>query len=304
MISRRKLIRIAAPAIIGIAAVPKLARAMQIPLGWDNPFAFPAGRSSSFDPLHIAAQNTMLSGVCIGGNFTNLLNGTVGALGGGANAPTPVTSGGIGPSMHFLNNGNISFPYPSVAWTSATMAAILSFDSQAATNVREILCYSAGATEGLLINMNTSGSTTSGWSFQVASNAIVGINGGLQGAAVIPNAPYFFAVSISNGLPANTVLTRLDTGQFTTVQVANTNTLGAGDTSIYIGNRGLNTRQTIGSIAAVMHTTSYLSLATLAQWSQSPWDFWYPPSMLMAELKGGAAAAGTNHLLPLLGVGR
>ena len=40
-----------------------------------NPLAYPAGVAPGFDPTHVAAKNTLISGIAVGNTYVNLLTG-------------------------------------------------------------------------------------------------------------------------------------------------------------------------------------------------------------------------------------
>lgn len=235
--------------------------------------AFPSGVAPGFDPSHMASQGALFSGVPMGGaNIVNLLTGKPGTSNGGANAPTAANHGMLGPTIYIPNNGNITFPYPATTWTAQTMAAIIVFDASSSANIRNILSTSASGVGGFLLAMSNTGT---GWSEQLGGTFLT-FSSGLQGQALVAGVPYFYAVSAQTVKPINSALCRLDTGQMSAISAANANTFDASDTSLYIGNRGLNTRQTVGKIAAAMHANNYLSPQQLQQWAADPWAFWYP----------------------------
>lgn len=237
---------------------------------------YPTGLAPSVNFAHPASKGLLLSAVASAGpNFVNLLTGTPGTPNGGANAPSFSMQEASGPNNYFQNNGNVAFPYLNTAWTAQTMAAIVTFDSATSASVRNILSSSAAGTAGFLIACNTGGGGTS-WAYQLAGSFISWSAGTDLGQSPVAGATYFYAVSVANGEPANGVLRRLDTGKITVTQTANAASFTAGDTTIAIGNRGTNSRQTIGKIAAVMHSNNYMSMAQLAAWAEDPWSFWYP----------------------------
>jgi hypothetical protein len=239
-----------------------------------NPFVFPA-TNPGFDQSHIASVNPLLSGVARNGNIISLLSSALGTSNGAGNAPAASMGGMIGPSIYVPNNGSISFPYANTAWSAQTMAAIVIFDAQTSANIRNIMSTSAAGNAGFLLGMTTTGASAQAWSYLVGAT-FTNIATGFPSSALIGGVPYFFAVSIQNGQAANSVLCRLDTGQMGATSTANAASFTAGDTTIHIGNRGANTRQTIGRIAAVMHANNYLSQPQLLQWAADPWAFWYP----------------------------
>lgn len=236
---------------------------------------YPIGATPRFDPAHLAASNTLFSGIASGPNFVNTLTGQPGTPNGGVNAPSANQQGIIGPSIYIPNNGNITFPYQATAWAAQTMAAIVAFDSATSGSVRNIMSTSASGLTGMLLAVNTGGANTT-WSYEIGGTLSACTGSTLQAAPIIAGMPYFWAVSIANGLPVNTVLVQLGTGRVSILSIANALSFNAGDATIYIGNRGTNTRQAIGKIAAAMHANNYLSIPQLLQWASDPWSFWYP----------------------------
>ena len=296
MISRRKLIRIAAPAIIGIAAVPKLARAMQLPFdGWaGSPFAFPAGRAPGFDPLHPMSKGISgihgFSAVAQGTNFVNLVTGAPWAI---FHPWTTALNNTLGPvAVSAANDSASTITGAAIADNNATVASIFSLTS-------------AGTTQIWLRTTNTGASQ--GWQMQTNSSLLQlspAISGGSAASftnfTISSGVPYFAAISTNNATYYG-VLVNLSNGVTLTQTVTispNTVTASAGTYVLGV------TLQTGSVLAAGMFAPFTASLSQLIQWSAAPWNFWYPPDMLMAELKGTAAAASPSHLLPLLGVGQ
>jgi len=111
----------------------------------------------------------------------------------------------------------------------------------------------------------------------------------LAGATYIP---YFFALSFfyngASSLSAG-VLKRLDTGSLLTNSVSTTlSAPTAGDGNLYLMNRGANSRQLDGYLAAAMFNNTFMPLPQLIKWSQNPWSFWYPNNLDLADMLSSA----------------
>jgi hypothetical protein len=104
---------------------------------------------------------------------------------------------------------------------------------------------------------------------------------------------YFVAASRINGLGFSYVYTDLTTGQiFATVDSSASTSNPSTSGNFVIGNMTGGTNPG-GKIAAVMYSSSPMSLAALTQWAADPWSFWYPRKLdLSMMLK--APAGGIN----------
>lgn len=249
-----------------------------------NPLAFPGGVNPGFDPSHVAARNCLFSAAAAPNGFINCLNGKPGTVGG---SPTNEIRGGMGPAVVFTTNADTTFALPSTSFNQGTMAAIF---------------RCAGTTGSPQYILNNIATSSMGIGISLVGNSDFGyVLGGTSRPSLIPyvaNAPYFFAVSFNGSVGASLIAIRLDTGAIITF-ASTSQAGGAGDGNIYLGNRGLNTRQLNGSIAAAMFSNVYLSPLQLLAWAQSPWDFWYPPTVqnLLFSGLGGASSALTAALV-------
>ena len=228
------------------------------------------GTKPGFNASHLAASGTLISGVASAGSFANLVpNGTaaVGTVNGGVNAPVHKIDGKIGPANYAANNGNVSFAYPSVAWPAETTALIYVPDAATSASPRQLVNMSAAGNVGMFPFVDTTGAVTLSYA---NTNLLV------MSPIVAPGVPYFIAVSVVPNSVYAGVMRRLDTGQV--YAFSGTHAVGtvSGDTTLYVGNRGVNSRQSLGSIAAFMHAASFKNVQQLVQWSARPWEFWYP----------------------------
>lgn len=252
-----------------------------------SPFAFPGGLPG-FDPSHPAAMGTLFSGASSpGGSFTSILNGKPGTKNG-----TPTTSifGAIGPQTSFLGNSdNATFAFPATAFSALTMAAI--FTLSTVTGLAAYIMHNAaGGSTG--IGTGIGASATLG----LVCNNVGNANSLGSSVAISLGVPYFAAVSVFSSTLAVAVLKNLQTGQITTFTGAPPAAATAGDGNIYIGNRGTNTRQLGGGVAAAMWSSSFTNLPTLIAWAQDPWSFWYPQKLdLWSMLKVSSGAAVFNQ---------
>lgn len=232
-----------------------------------SPFAFP-GSLPGFDPSHPASKGCLFSGIpAPDGGFSNLLTGA-----GGTKSGTPTLAmTGYGPALKSVGNtDNDNFPYPAVAWPAQTMAVIVRFDTLGAS-VQVIQATAAGGSSGFYI-ANAGTGSSSQWAIVVGVTFV--IISGLP--APIAGATYFVVVSVQSATNYNIVVRRLDNGQVWAVTATTALSFIAGDTTLYIGNRGTNARQTLGAIMATMHNINYMTLPQMVQWAQDPWSFWYP----------------------------
>jgi hypothetical protein len=234
-----------------------------------GPFAFP-GTKPGFDPGHVASSGTLISCVAHNGTFLNTIPGVaalIGTVNGGGSAPVHKIDGKLGPSSYTANNGNVSFTYPNTNWSQQTIAVIYVPDAITSTNPRQLVNMSAAGNSGMFPFVDTTGVVTLSYS---NTNILT------FSPVVVAGAPYFIAVSSRASTAYAGVMRRLDTGQV--YQSSGTHAVAslAGDATLYAGNRGVNTRQSIGSIAAFMHSPLFMSVQQLLQWSADPWAFWYP----------------------------
>lgn len=234
-----------------------------------GPFAFP-GTKAGFDPAHVASNGALISGIAHNGSFANMIPGVaalVGTVNGAGSAPVHKIDGKIGPSSYNANNGNVSFTYPNTNWSMQTIAVIYVPDAATSASPRQLVNMSAAGNSGMFPFVDTTGAVTLSYS---NTNILV------FSPIVVAGAPYFIAVSSRASTAYSGVMRRLDTGQVYPFSGTHAVAALAGDAALYVGNRGTNSRQSLGSIAAFMHSPSFMSVQQLVQWSADPWAFWYP----------------------------
>lgn len=291
-LSRRKLLRLAAPALI-LGASPRIARAMQVPLAWDNPFAFPAGRAPGFDPNHIASVGISpghgFSGIATpGSNFVNLLTGLPGTPSG------TITTGidaGIGryANLGINTTANITFSGQSTAndtvGTCGVMVShLLQFNSKS---------FFQGGNAAL----------TDGIRFSVANSQMVISTAGQSIGPILPATltqagaahPMFLAFS-TNVVASlgNFLYCDLVTGQVVTYSTTETGGTTASDGVYTVGNdAGAGGSNSVaGNFSHVMFAPSFMSIEGMLRWAERPWDFWYPPDTVSAELTDSISSGG------------
>lgn len=241
--------------------------------------AYPAGRAPGADYSHPALSGCVLSAVPSTGSFVSLLSGARGIVNGVSVAGG--IDGRLGPVTSFPGNGNVSFPGSNGGKTTLTIAAIFTLTALSGSPAY-IINDSAVGVNGIGYNLTlpnnflgyiSGNSFGSNNPFQTVGNPAVGV-------------PFFLAFS-ANGQVGAAVVVRLDTGQIWLIPTSVAIAPGLGDGTLYIGNRGTNSRNLAGSIAAVMYSTAALSLQQLEQWAEDPWSFWYPrnePEMLLGQI--------------------
>jgi hypothetical protein len=291
MLTRRSLIRagaLSAPALI----LPSAAKAMQLALPWYNPLAYPAGATPSISPSNPLGLPAF-AGVCTGGNFTDIVSGKTGVIGG---APTSSIDGVIGPSLSFVGSTDaVNFAAtinggPS-NWYQQTFAAIFRPISSASTNAI-LIC------SGFYIYLQGAQAGASGFSIAQSSDGTA-----ISGFTPLADVPYLGIGSMSvNDNTFNFVLKRLDTGKTYASAITYTmSTTHVTGVSISIGSRG----SSLPAQARVSHAAwwpSFASLSAMKNLSDAPWSTWYQNGFtLMAELNGALA---TSNNRTLLGVGR
>ena len=227
-----------------------------------KPLAFPGGRPG-FDPTHIAAPGTLLSAVISGKNALNVSPTTfasarVGTISG---SPTFGIDGVIGPNASgFSGSDYISFTSAAQTAVNGTMAAIV---------------YSpGGVNNGIFAVDNHDGPAIAGF-----SNTLF-ITGGLGDSTsglAFPTGWSFVVASIS-GSAVSFLILNLSNGQ-TTTSFTTYNTVPTGSTAYWIGVEPKYSTAWPGKIAAVMHSSAYMSIPQLLEWAKDPWSFWYPPQV-------------------------
>lgn len=237
------------------------------------PLAYPAGRAPGFDPTHLASAGGVAISVIAANsvNFIDLLNGTSGTVTVGNQTFTSSMNGFLGPcvtqSATASGTGITTFRGGIVGTpTSFTLAAFFSLSS--------VSNFSG------LIGTTTSTTVRGNALFcQTTNLRLLTLNGTTNSTLTIAaNIPYFAAVSEAGAI-ANFVLVNLSNGNMQTASVSNFNSNGTGNGTITIGNI-YNNNSPIdgfnGSISAAMYSYAGLSVSSLLQWAQRPWDFWYP----------------------------
>ena len=251
---------------------------MQLPLSIGSPLAFPAGRAPGFDPTHIAAQGISqghgFSGIANGASFVNLLSGT--------NAARSILTASL--------NGNIG-PALTLGTVSTARFSGQSTVNDANVTLASIIWPTSLASSGSILATSTTG--TSGWTLNLAITTGVVIlrpNGGTSYTSTLGlaiNTPYFVAAS-TQGTQAVFLVTNLLTGVTTTQTVTASHASTAPNGTYGVGNNS-SINSIVGLVAAAMFAPSYMSISQLLQWAQSPWDFWYPPTVndyIFAETVG------------------
>ncbi len=258
LISRRKLIKLSAPALL-LAGSPGLARE-RFTLPKFNPLAFPAGRAPGFDPTHPAAKGCILCMVAFGASYLNTANGKV-ATGG---FTSKIDS--IGPAIVNSGSSNTAISGP-VAPTSVVVAGI--FRLGATLNSPGYLLCSSGTTGN-----NIGLATRSGeWQFQI--NGTLGPS--LTSPLPVINTPYFVVFSNYNSV-LNYVIVNLATGQTWSGSVTSEAMSANADTTVYLNSNSLNKPLGGPCAALALCYNNPLSLSQLLAWAARPWDFWYPPT--------------------------
>lgn len=279
--------RVAAPAVLGLA-LPASLRAQQRLLL--NPLEYPAGMAARFDPSHPAAQGTPFSAVsAAGGGMINLVTGAPGTRNG---TPSYGIKGIVGPVTSFPGNtDNSQFTFSNTTFSSAVMAGVVVPPASAANN-SYIVNNAAAGSYGLSISNATS---------QFANVVIANVS--VASAILMAvGIPYFVVASVKSGSQVIVVM-RLDTGAIQTFTAATVQAATAGDGSMYVGNRGTNTRQLGGALSACMFTGNcFLSLQQLLAWcADGPWNYWFQRP---EEILVGLSSAISPRYRLLLGVGQ
>lgn len=229
-----------------------------------GPFAFP-GTKPGFDPSHIAAANVQLSAVALGSGFVGLLRGSLAASGGGS--PTAKILSGLGPAVNFTGaTDGLKFTGQSTASVSAcTLACIVQFAN-----------YNSGQYQ-VVIGNTTSGLLALG---SDANHFVTLYAGGPTASTFVPslNVPYFIACSAQNpsGSSMSFVVRNLANGVLFLQKTNFLTGINASAGTANIGNNNFIAQAANGAVAAVMHSSRFMSAEALLQWSDDPWSFWYP----------------------------
>ena len=248
-----------------------------------NPLVFPGG-NAVFNPAHPAAGNNVrYSGVARAGSMINLITGKGATVNG---AITAGVHGKIGATVvNTTSTAYLSAPGLILASTALTFGAIF---APTAALANSVLFSTAGG----------SGSAADTW-FQNASGLgpglFVGNSFQNSGLILTNGVPYFIAVSF-NGATMNSIATNLNTGVSATASAPVAKAIATPNVATYIlGGIPSAGFQMDGALAAIMYSANnFLSLPQLLNWAQSPWDFWYPPTLrnlISQSLKGGPSGA-------------
>lgn len=258
-----------------------------------NPLGFPGGVLPGFDPSHVAAKGTIFSGVASGSGFVDILRGKPGTITG---TPTASIDGRMGPNTLFLGGTDeCSFTgYPTTNFTSVTLAAIVNYNG--AGNPYNTAVETASNGGGWFL-------AHTGSVIRAAAQSVAFIDSTI---AIPPaNVPFFYAFS-TNGVTANFVLVRLDTGQIFSQGGVTSASPSAPNGTTLVGGADTTNRQASGGVATAMFNTRFMSVPELRAWAQDPWAYWYPRRTL--NLVGISAAAfkaywARNSNLPVIGTG-
>lgn len=261
-----------------------------------NPLAFPGGRNPGFDPSHIAAAGIApghgLSAIASGANMLNLLTAAKGTING---TVTAKVVGNLGQTAGLNNAGSqLTFPAQSTATDiSGTIAIIFQTPNAFTTNQWFATNIING---GFHLTPNGAGATTQA-EFVFGGTGVTTLQSTFPNP-IAQNIPYFLAASASSTQAAgasatvvNFLLLNLLTGQVqTSTATAAKLTPAAASGTITI----CQSAALMGQVAAAMFAPSFMSLPALLQWAQSPWDFWYPPTVenaIFGALGGGITSA-------------
>lgn len=261
-----------------------------------NKLVYPGGQPG-FNPAHPASQKLLLSAVAIPGAAANFYNIKTGAKGTPSSVtPTGPIFAGLGPTMNLSTDDDVTFSgtYSTSGSIGYTISSIFAIRGNNGSGGSYLFEDSASFNNGLRFEVGGGGNLSiepSGNTF-TTSGLGISANNGPQ------NTPFFLAWSHwSNGLDI-VVARNLITGQVTTYSANNGIGLTSGDGNFYIGNRGIgNVRYFNGYIAATSYSGVPLNLSQLLQWSESPWDFWYPNQFDLAESLHGTFGGGATTAL-------
>jgi len=228
-----------------------------------DPLAFPVGRAPGFDPTHIASSGiapyTGYVGTPNGAVIRDILRPAASII--SASLSSSIY-GGLGQCVYASIGYQYSPSYYFGPSPGITFAAIHVPTSSNASDVSQAgpqsrLSLTAGSTKNPILWIGTTSATFSTISLSL-------------------NIPYFIAVS-GNTSAANCVVVNLLTGAIQSGSVTGSYTIPTPGANNFdaIGYNG----NCYGYYAAVMYGPSYLSPAQLLAWAQSPWDFWYPPTI-------------------------
>jgi hypothetical protein len=264
MLSRRRLIQVAAPALL--LPSRKLFAAQR------PPFAFPAGVAPGMNQSHPVSGQPWISAVAnLGGNFTNLLGGKPGTIIG---APTGFLDPVIGPSVKFNGASTDQIEFSGFSARNPiggfTYGCIFVMDSIPTVTAALHSTANANTSNSLLVS-------TAPVLFPETAGAFP-----TAGYALAVGVPYFAAFSnYANGANSiDGIIRNLATGKVVATQAALASVgASAGDGTFNIGNHTAAVAAFPGHIAAYMYSFNFgnmLSFNTLLKWSENPWAYWYP----------------------------
>lgn len=225
---------------------------------------YPAGYRMGFDPSHPLSQNCVFSGVALAGGFVSLLSGAKGAEGG---SPTNGIGGLIGPYSAYTANANHTFSLGvSAIGSNFTAAAILQ-------------CPATTGSPQYAFNNAAAGNTGFGFNLTFSGFGLVSGNGSQTAVLPLVVGRYYCVIASINASVMNIAAVDLLSGQTYNGTSATVGGTPTGDGTLYLGNRGLNSRQLNGPLSSLVISNVFLSLPQMLQLLQNPWAPWYPQSL-------------------------
>lgn len=246
-----------------------------------SPLSYPGG-NPGFDAAHLAAPQTVFSGVASAGGFF-CFKGPIGK--GTLNSTVAQQVKGIlGPTLNLSTTTScVDFTAPNVSSPKGiTIAAIFSFSTLNGAG-QNIFAWTDGSFNGLtffLENTNNQLGCFSGGSSVLGSFTIAA------------NTPYFAVASNSAG-GLKILLKNLQTGKVQTASLGAVTIANTTSGQFIVGAQEGNAAGIVGNMAAAMCAQSYLSMAQIQQWALDPWSFWYPRTLdlgMMLAAPSGATA--------------
>jgi hypothetical protein len=248
-----------------------------------SPLAFPGG-NPGYDPSHIASgPGVRISAVAVSGSPLCVNSGAQPTI---VNGPYPSKILSIGPCLYYTNAAAnyASFPIPIETPGAITYATIL-------------VPNASNANGAVLLTNNGTASGAAATDFYLQSLVpTINVNNVAVSSSIMLTigTPYFLAVSVISGKPANFVVMNLATGKVQSATVANANNIQAnGSGTLVIGDILVNLLyQAVSYIGPVMFSVSALSMPQLLQWAAAPWDFWYPQTLPRTMFQGLSNSRG------------
>ena len=205
--------------------------------------------------------------------------------------PTVGVTAWLGNTLNFAGAPYYSFANltPAASPLNITLAAIVQFNTLSGSI--NCLVSTAGGFGGYRIS-------TTGTGLLFVQNNVAGSSALVTLSAGVP---YLVATSFSDSVASiNALAVRLDTGAVSAISSAfahhaANSTLG----TWYLGAVGNPaSTQLSGNLAAVLGSSTYLSLSELLQWSQDPWGPWRPNIFardFLFSLSGGTYATSVSE---------